>query len=57
MTDDRLLALISDAMDLYAGFDEVYRPHIAEAVLRHLPPEFDRTRLDRLLEEHMPYQM
>jgi hypothetical protein len=57
ITDDQIRELIGGAIRLYVGFDEVYRPHLAEAVLRQLPPDFDRSRVDRLLAEALPYQL
>jgi len=51
ISDDDLRHLASDALRLYQGFDEVFKGHIVEAVLRHLPPEFDRQRVERIVSE------
>lgn len=56
-SDERIRDLAHGAMRLYEGFEEIYRPLLVEAVLRQLPPEFDRRRVERILESMVPYQM
>lgn len=51
ISDDRIRHLTSDALRLYQGFDEVSRGQIIEAVLRYLPPDFDRKRVERIVSE------
>jgi uncharacterized protein YecE (DUF72 family) len=56
ISDDLIRHLANDALHLYHGFDEVYRPLLVEAVLCQLPPDFDRKRVERILAEMVPYQ-
>jgi hypothetical protein len=54
--DDRIRHLAADALRLYNGFAEIYRPLLVEAVLCQLPPDFDRIRVEQILAEMVPYQ-
>lgn len=51
ISDDTIRHLAADAMRLYHGFDEIYAGHVIEAVMRHLPPDFDRRRVSRIVYE------
>lgn len=53
VSDDRLRYLTTDALRLYEGFDEVFHGHIVEAVMRNLPPEFDRRRVEQIVSEYV----
>ena len=50
-SDDRIRHLTSDALRLYQDFDEVFKGNLVEAVMRHLPPDFDRGRVERIVSE------
>lgn len=52
-TDEQIRQLTQGALQLYAGFDEVFHGHIVEAVMRHLPPDFDRRRVERVVSEYI----
>jgi len=54
VSDQHLRALTSDALQLYSDFDEIYKGHLVEAVMRNLPPEFDRDRVERMVETMAP---
>ncbi|HYG60247.1 MAG TPA: hypothetical protein VD902_19435 [Symbiobacteriaceae bacterium] len=54
VSDDHLRALTADALQLYGDFDEVYKGHLVEAVMRNLPPEFERERVERIVAEMAP---
>lgn len=54
ISDDRIRHLVSDAVRLYAVFEEVYPSHVVEAVMRHLPPDFDFHRVERIVAEMVP---
>lgn len=49
--DQRLRELAENALRLYEGFEEVYPTLLIEAMMRHLPPEFDRSRVERVVSE------
>ncbi|MDF2631264.1 MAG: hypothetical protein K0R39_5095 [Symbiobacteriaceae bacterium] len=53
-SDEVLRRLTHDALHLYSGFDEVYHGHLVEAVMRNLPPEFDRDRVERVVHDVAP---
>lgn len=52
--DAHIHHLTKEALQLYDGFEEIYRPLIIEAVMRNLPPEFDRDRVDRVVAQYVP---
>jgi len=52
--DEVLRHLTYDALHLYQDFDEVFHGHLVEAVMRNLPPEFDRRRVERIVKEVAP---
>lgn len=54
INDDVLRHLTYDALHLYSGFAEIYHGHLVEAVMRNLPPEFDRDRVERVVREVAP---
>lgn len=54
VTDDHLRYLTQEALDLYDGFEEIFRPVIVEAVMRNLPPEFDRDRVEQVVAQYVP---
>lgn len=54
VNDEVLRHLTYDALHLYSGFDEVFHGHLVEAVMRNLPPEFDRRRVERVVREVAP---
>lgn len=51
ISDDRIRHLTADAARLYSDFDERLPGHVIEAVMRHLPPDFDRQRVERIVSE------
>jgi hypothetical protein len=54
INDEELRHLTHDALRLYSGFTEIYQGHLVEAVMRKLPPEFDRGRVERIVREVAP---
>lgn len=54
ISDADIRRLTSDALLLYSDFDEVYRGHVIEAVMRNLPPEIDRTRVEQIVAAMAP---
>ena len=53
-SDEVLRQLTHNALRLYSGFTEIYHGHLVEAVMRNLPPEFDRGRVERIVHEVAP---
>ena len=54
INDEELRHLTRAALHLYSGFTELYHGHLVEAVMRKLPPEFDRDRVERIVREMAP---
>lgn len=51
ITDDTIRHLTVEALQLYRGFDEVFPGHLIEAVMVHLPTDFDRQRVETIVNE------
>jgi hypothetical protein len=54
VSDDRLRHLVQDALRMYEGFAEQPEPILVEAVMRQLPPDFDRQRVRSIIREFNP---
>ncbi len=53
ISDEQIRQLTGNALQLYEGFDEIFHGHVVEAVMRHLPQEFDRKRVERIVSEYV----
>jgi hypothetical protein len=54
ISDEELRRLTGDAMLLYSDFEEIYKGHLVEAVMRNLPPEMDRSRVEQIVAQVAP---